>query len=88
MSLGPVKLGVAPAKGLTQKFLPLEECKILLDGVKVKSNQQLTSKGSGQMLLYTCRRKRIYIYKNFTKIIEVITENYGKVWVMEHLEEG
>ena len=45
MSIGASKImGVAPARGLTQKFLPYEECKILLDGVKVKSNSTIDFK--------------------------------------------
>lgn len=45
MSIGASKImGVAPARGLTQKFLPLEECKMLLDGVKVKSNSTIDFK--------------------------------------------
>jgi predicted regulator of Ras-like GTPase activity (Roadblock/LC7/MglB family) len=81
MSIGASKImGVAPARGLTQKFLPLEECKILLDGVKVKSNSTIDFKRIRENVVSIPVEERESIFtKDFTKIIEVITENYGKV---------
>jgi predicted regulator of Ras-like GTPase activity (Roadblock/LC7/MglB family) len=81
MSIGASKImGVAPARGLTQKFLPLEECKILLDGVKVKSNSTIDFKRIRANVVSIPVEERESIFtKDFTKIIEVITENYGKV---------
>jgi predicted regulator of Ras-like GTPase activity (Roadblock/LC7/MglB family) len=81
MSIGASKImGVAPARGLTQKFLPLEECKILLDGVKVKSNSTIDFNRIRKNVAKIPVEDRESIFtKDFTKIIEVITENYGKV---------
>ncbi len=81
MSIGASKImGVAPARGLTQKFLPLEECKILLDGVKVKSNSTIDFNKIRENVAKIPVEDRESIFtKDFTKIIEVITENYGKV---------
>ncbi len=81
MSIGASKImGVAPARGLTQKFLPLEECKILLDGVKVKSNSTIDFRRIRENVANIPVEERESIFKkDFTKIIEVITENYGKV---------
>jgi predicted regulator of Ras-like GTPase activity (Roadblock/LC7/MglB family) len=81
MSIGASKImGVAPARGLTQKFLPLEECKILLDGVKVKSNSTIDFNKIRENVAKIPVEERESIFtKDFTKIIEVITENYGKV---------
>ncbi|MGB7968270.1 MAG: roadblock/LC7 domain-containing protein [Methanobacterium sp.] len=81
MSIGASKImGVAPARGLTQKFLPYEECKILLDGVKVKSNSTIDFKRIRENVVSIPLEERESIFtKDFTKIIEVITENYGKV---------
>ena len=81
MSIGASKImGVAPARGSTQKFLPLEECKILLDGVKVKSNSTIDFKRIRANVVSIPVEERESIFtKDFTKIIEVITENYGKV---------
>ena len=81
MSIGASKImGVAPARGLTQKFLPLEECKILLDGVKVKSNSTIDfNKIRKNVAKIPVEERESIFTKDFTKIIEVITENYGKV---------
>ena len=81
MSIGASKImGVAPARGLTQKFLPLEECKILLDGVKVKSNSTIDFKRIRENVTNIPVEERESLFtKDFTKIIEIITENYGKV---------
>ncbi len=81
MSIGASKImGVAPARGLTQKFLPLEECKILLDGVKVKSNSTIDFNKIRKNVSEIPVDERESIFtEDFTKIIAVITENYGKV---------
>ena len=81
MSIGASKImGVAPARGLTQKFLPLEECNILLDGVKVKSNSTIDFRRIRENVEGIPVEERESIFtKDFTKIIDVITENYGKV---------
>ncbi len=67
MSIGASKImGVAPARGLTQKFLPLEECKILLDGVKVKSNSTIDfNRIRENVAKIPVEESRIYIYKRF-----------------------
>jgi predicted regulator of Ras-like GTPase activity (Roadblock/LC7/MglB family) len=81
MSIGASKImGVAPARGLTQKFLPLEECKVLLDGVEVKSNSTIDFKKIRENVLEIPLEERESLFtQDFTKIINVITENYGKV---------
>ena len=81
MSIGASKImGVAPARGLTQKFLPLEECKMLLDGVKVKSNSTIDFNKIRKNVSEIPVDERESIFtEDFTKIIDVITENYGKV---------
>jgi hypothetical protein len=81
MSIGASKImGVAPARGLTQKFLPLEECKMLLDGVKVKSNSTIDFNKIRENVAEIPVEERESMFTNdFTKIINVITENYGKV---------
>jgi predicted regulator of Ras-like GTPase activity (Roadblock/LC7/MglB family) len=81
MSIGASKImGVAPARGLTRKFLPVEECKILLDGVDVKNNSSIDFvkiKGNADKIPLSEREK---VFKeSFGKIITIITENYGKV---------
>lgn len=81
MSIGASKImGVAPARGLTQKFLPLEKCKMLLDGVKVKSNSTIDFNKIRENVAEIPVEERESMFTNdFTKIINVITENYGKV---------
>jgi predicted regulator of Ras-like GTPase activity (Roadblock/LC7/MglB family) len=81
MSIGASKImGVAPARGLTRKFLPVEECKILLDGVDVKNNSSIDFvkiKENADKIPLSDREK---VFKeSFGKIITIITENYGKV---------
>ena len=81
MSIGASKImGVAPARGLTQKFLPLEHCKKLLDGVNVKSNSTIDfnkiRKNANKIPL---EERESQFTEDFTKIIDVVTENYGKV---------
>ncbi len=81
MSIGASKImGVAPARGLTRKFLPVEDCKILLDGVDVKNNSSIDFvkiKENADKIPLADREK---VFKeSFGKIITIITENYGKV---------
>ena len=81
MSIGASKImGVAPARGLTRRFLPSKQCPKLLDGVDVKSNSTIDFdriKDNAQKVPIN-EREKIFI-EDFTKIITVITENYGKV---------
>ena len=81
MSMGAAKImGVAPARGLTKKFLPFEKCKRLLENVNLKSNAtidfaQIKKNAAGIPLP---EREEIFI-QDFNRMIEVITENYGRV---------
>lgn len=81
MSLGAAKImGVAPARGLTKQFLPFEKCKRLLENVNLKSNAtidfaQIKKNAEGIPLP---EREEIFI-QDFNRMIEVITENYGRV---------
>ena len=81
MSIGASKImGVAPARGLTRRFLPSKQCPKLLNGVDVKSNSTIDFdriKENAQKVPVK-EREKIFI-EDFTKIITVITENYGKV---------
>lgn len=81
MSIGASKImGVAPARGLTRKFLPVEECKTLLDGVDVKNNSTIDFikiKENAEKIPLP-EREQSFI-ENFGKILTIITENYGKV---------
>ncbi len=81
MSIGASKImGVAPARGLTRKFLPVEDCKILLDGVDVKNNSAIDFVKIQENAEKIPLSEREQIFKeSFGKIIAVITENYGKV---------
>ncbi len=81
MSIGASKImGVAPARGLTQKFLPLEHCKKLLDGVNVKSNSTIDfNKIRENASKIPIEERESQFIEDFTKIIDVVTENYGKV---------
>ena len=81
MSLGAAKImGVAPARGLTKKFLPFETCRRLLEDVDLKSNATIDftmiKKNAAKIPLH--EREEIFI-QDFNGMIEVITENYGKV---------
>lgn len=81
MSIGASKImGVAPARGLTRKFLPIEECKILLDGVDINNNSTIDFVKIKENADKIPISKREEIFKeSFGKIITIITENYGKV---------
>lgn len=81
MSIGASKImGVAPARGLTSKFLPVEDCRKLLDGVDVKSNSTIDFNKIKENAEKIPLDEREQSFKeNFGKIINIITENYGKV---------
>ncbi|MDO5836589.1 MAG: hypothetical protein Q4P17_08760, partial [Methanobacterium sp.] len=81
MSMGAAKImGVAPARGLTKQFLPFEEFKRLLENVDLKSNATIDfaqiKKNTEEIPLP--EREEIFI-QDFNRIIEIITENYGRV---------
>lgn len=81
MSLGASKImGVAPARGLTKKFLPSESCKKLLVGVDVKTNSVIdfkTIRENAAKISIESREKTLI--NDFSKIIDIITDSYGKV---------
>ena len=81
MSIGAGKImGLAPAKGLTKKFLPVEEYPQLLEGVEIKNNSTIDFdriKKNAEKIPLTERSKTFV--DEFSGIITVITENYGKV---------
>ena len=81
MSIGASKImGVSPARGLIRRFLPLDECKNLLNGVDVKSNSVVDFdkiRENAENIPLTDRENTIVT--DFSKIISIITENYGKV---------
>ncbi len=81
MSIGASKImGVAPARGLTRKFLPVEDCRILLDGVDVKNNSAIDFVKIRENAEKIPLSDREQIFKeSFGKIVTIITENYGKV---------
>jgi len=81
MSMGAAKImGVAPARGLTKQFLPFEKCKRLLENVDLKSNATIDfaqiKKNAEEIPIP--EREEIFI-QDFNRMIEVITENYGRV---------
>lgn len=81
MSIGASKImGVAPARGMTKKFLPVESCQKLLDGVSVKSNSTVDFDKirENAQKIPSDERENEFI-TDFSKIIHVITEGYGKV---------
>ena len=81
MSIGAGKImGLAPAKGLTKKFLPVKEYPQLLEGVEIKNNSTIDFdriKKNAEKIPLT-ERSKIFV-DDFSGIITVITENYGKV---------
>ncbi len=81
MSIGASKImGVAPARGLTRKFLPTNECKRLLYGVDVKNNSTIDfDKIRENVEKIPLSERESSFIDDFTKIIAIITENYGKV---------
>ena len=81
MSIGASKImGVAPARGLTQKFLPIEQCKKLLNGVNVKSNSTIDfTKIRENANNIPIEERESQFIEDFTRILDVVTDNYGKV---------
>lgn len=81
MSIGASKImGVTPARGLTQQFLPFEQCQKLLKGVDVKSNSTLDFKKIRENVEAIDEENiEEKLITDFSKIIDVITENYGRV---------
>ena len=81
MSIGASKImGVSPARGLTKRFLPIEDCKTLLKDVEVKSNSSIDFdkiRENTESIPPNEREKTLI--NDFSKIIDIITENYGKV---------
>jgi len=81
MSIGASKImGVAPARGLIRRFLPVEDCKSLLKDVEVESNSAIDFdkiRENAENILLDERANTLIT--NFSKIIDIITENYGKV---------
>lgn len=81
MSIGASKImGVSPARGLIKKFLPFEDCKSLLNDVDVKSNSAIDFdkiRENAENIPLKERENTLII--DFSKIIDIITENYGKV---------
>ena len=81
MALGAAKImGTAPARGLTKRFLPFEECELLLNGVDLKSNATIDFsqiRKNAEKISVTEREKTFI--SSFNRMIEIITENYGKV---------
>jgi predicted regulator of Ras-like GTPase activity (Roadblock/LC7/MglB family) len=81
MALGAAKImGTAPARGLTKKFLPFEECQKLLNGVDLKSNATIdfSQIRKNAEKISIAEREETFI-SDFSRMIEIITENYGKV---------
>ena len=81
MSIGASKImGVSPARGLIKRFLPLKDCKTLLKDVDVKSNSSIDFdkiRENSKDIPLDEREKTLI--EDFSKIIDIITENYGKV---------
>ena len=81
MSIGASKImGVAPARGLIKRFLPVEDCKTILKDVDVKSNSAIDfDKIRENVEDISLDEREKTLITDFSKIIEIITENYGKV---------
>ncbi|WP_342458045.1 roadblock/LC7 domain-containing protein [Methanobacterium sp.] len=81
MSIGASKImGVSPARGLIKRFLPLDGCKTLLDGVDVKSNSVVDfDKIRENVENIPLTERSNMLITDFSKIISIITEKYGKV---------
>ena len=81
MALGAAKImGVAPARGLTKQFLPFKKCQRLLHNVELKSNATIDfaqiKENAAEIPL--TEREKVFI-QDFSRMIDVITENYGRV---------
>jgi predicted regulator of Ras-like GTPase activity (Roadblock/LC7/MglB family) len=81
MSIGASKImGVTPTRGLNRKFLPVEQCKKLLDGVDVNNNSTIDfEKIRENAERIPPKERETSFIENFSKIIAVIIENYGKI---------
>lgn len=81
MSIGASKImGVAPARGLTQKFLPSEDCHEILDGVNVRSNSTIDfNKIRENVNNIPLDERESKIIEDLSRVIDVVTFNYGKV---------
>lgn len=81
MSIGASKImGVAPARGLIRRFLPVEDCKSLLKDVEVESNSAIDFDKIRENAENIPLDERVdTLITDFSKIIDIITENYGKV---------
>ncbi|MEN6328884.1 MAG: roadblock/LC7 domain-containing protein [Methanobacteriaceae archaeon] len=81
MAIGASKImGVSPARGLTKQFLPSSECKELLEGVDIKSNAVIDFEALRINVekIEVEDRESVFL-RDFSHIIKVITDNYGKV---------
>ncbi len=81
MAIGASKImGVYPARGLTKQFLPSSKCKELLEGVDVKSNAVIDFDALrvNAEKIEVQDRESVFL-RDFSQIIKVITDNYGKV---------
>ena len=81
MAIGASKImGVSPARGLTKQFLPSSECKELLKGVDIKSNAVIDFDAlrANAEKIKVEDRESVFL-RDFSQIITVITDNYGKV---------
>jgi len=81
MAIGASKImGVSPARGLTKQFLPSSECKKLLEGVDIKSNAVIDFDAlrANTEKIKVEDRESVFL-RDFSQIITVITDNYGKV---------
>ncbi len=81
MSIGASKImGVSPARGLIKRFLPFEDCKNILKDVDVKSNSAIDfDKIRENTEEIPVDKRANTLITDFSKIIDIITENYGKV---------
>jgi predicted regulator of Ras-like GTPase activity (Roadblock/LC7/MglB family) len=81
MAMGAAKImGTAPARGLTKRFLPFEKCKRLLNDVDLKSNATIdfSQIRENAEKISLAEREETFI-SDFSQMIAIITENYGKV---------
>jgi predicted regulator of Ras-like GTPase activity (Roadblock/LC7/MglB family) len=81
MAIGASKImGVSPARGLTKQFLPSSTCKELLEGVDVKNNAVIDFDALriNAEKIKVEDRESVFL-RDFSQIIKVITDNYGKV---------
>ena len=81
MSIGASKImGVSPARGLIKRFLPVQDCNTILKDVDVKSNSTIDfDKIRENIESIAIDEREKTLITDFSKIIGIITENYGKV---------